>query len=58
MYIGAVHGDWRIIVPTEWRVRKTKPSPYVTFTFTTIIDFVEQTVEIDDVSDGFIPKYN
>jgi hypothetical protein len=58
MYVGKVHGDWRIIAPTEWRVRKTKSSPYVTFMFMIIIDFVQQTAEINDVSVGYIPKYN
>ena len=52
------HGDWRIIAPTEWRVHKTKTSPYVTFMFMIIIDFVQQTAEINDVSDGYIPNYN
>ena len=39
-------------------MRKTKTSPCVTLMSTIIIDCVQQTVEINDVSDGYIPKYN
>ena len=38
-------------------MHKTKPSPFVTFKFVIIINIVQQTVEINDVSDGYIPKY-
>ena len=39
-------------------MHKTKTSPFVTFMSTIVIDFVQQTAEINDVSDGYIPKYN